>query len=259
MFEQGRAGAAARRAALAAAVASLPTTRSGHAGSAAVAALAPTETPDAIVAPEALAVPEPLDGLLPAGLRRGSIVGVDGDGYLTAALVAAVLADGGSAALVGAGDVGLEALAAAGGDLERVVLVDAGEQWGPALEVLSGAVDLIVLYGRQRVGSSQVQRIGARLRSGRTRSVLLTAGSGWQAPLRLRVEGARWVGLGQTGGQLAGRRAAVVADGAGHYGRSQVAHLWLPAADGTVREQGDPRAVPVRPRHLSAVGTRAAA
>ncbi len=251
MFDARRVGADARRAALAAAVASLPPASTsdpaGHAGGS-------TEVPGRA---GALAVPEAFEGLLPAGLSRGSVVGVDGDGYLTSALVAAVLADGGSAALIGAEELGLEAVASAGGDLERIVLVEAGDRWSAALEVLCGAVDLIVMNGRERPAPSQARRIAARLRAGAARTVLLAAGQGWDAPVRLRVEGARWIGLGDAGGQLAGRRAALVAEGAGRYGRAQVAHLWLPAANGTVCQQSDPRAVPARPRHLAVVETAA--
>lgn len=259
LFDQRRSGADARRAALAAAIATLPATPTGRPAAMTATPAAIEETGHAVAPVDALAVPEALDGLLPAGLRRGSVVGVDEDGYLTAALVAAAIADGGCAALVGAGEVGLEAVAAAGGDLERIVLVEAGERWGAAIEVLCGAVDLIVLYGTERVTASQARRVAARLRAGRARTVLLACGPGWDAPVRLRVEDARWIGLGEAGGQLAGRRAAVLADGSGCYGRTQVAHLWLPAADGTVLEQSDPRAIPERPRHLALVDAPVAA
>lgn len=259
LFEERRAGADARRAVLAAAIASLPATRTGQLAAARV--LPEPAEPDTLVSADtdALAVPEALEGLLPEGLRRGSVVGVDDDGYLTAALVAAAVADGGCAALVGAGELGMEAVAAAGGELERIVLVEAGERWGSALEVLCGAVDVIVLYGDVHVAPSQARRITARLRAGRARTVLVAAGAGWDAPVRLRVEGARWIGLGDAGGQLSGRRAAVVAEGTGRYGRAQVAHVWLPAADGTVREQSDARAIPERPRRLTLVDASMAA
>lgn len=242
----------ARRTALNAAIASLPTARAG--APVLVAPQAHAE-PDTDLGGRELLVPGALEGLLPVGLQRGSVVGVDGDGYLTAALVAAAVAGGGCAALLGAGEVGLEAVVAAGGELERIVLVEAGERWGAALEVLCGAVDLVVMYGQARVAPSQAQRIAARLRSGSARTVLLATGPGWSAPVRLRVEDARWIGLGEAVGELSGRRTAVVAEGAGYSGRAHVAHLWLPAADGTVREQGDPGAIPARPRHLRLVGT----
>lgn len=214
----------------------------------------------AAAASDAVAVPEPMRVLLAGGLRRGSVTALDGDGYLSAALLGAALAAGDCAALIGADDLGLEAVAAAGGALERLLLVDAGAQWPAALEILCGAVDVILLHTPDRVTAQTASRIGARLRRGRARTALLTVGGQWPAPLRLRVENPQWIGLQDEHGQLFGRRAAVVAEGASSYGRPKVARLWLPAVDGTVREIGDQAALPAGPRpRLTPVGDQAPA
>jgi hypothetical protein len=197
-----------------------------------------------------IAVPEPMRTLLAGGLRRGTITALDGDGYLSAALLGAALAAGGCAALIGADKLGLEAVAAGGAALDRLLLVDAGTRWPAALEVLCGAVDMILIRTPDQVTAHAAARIGARLRRGRARTALLVVGGGWPAPLRLSVKHPQWIGLEDEHGQLSGRRAAVVAEGAGIYGRPRVARLWLPAVDGTVRELGDHDALPAgsRPR-----------
>lgn len=233
-------GAAERRAALAAVVDTLPAVR---------AAAPPPAVPAPLPGPgvDAVAVPEPLAALLPGGLRRGGVVAVGGDRYLTAALLGAAIADGGCAALIDTPDAGIEAIEAAGGSLERLILVEAGARWAEAVDVLAGAVDVIALgAGVPAAPAALARRITARLRRGRG-SVLLAAGAGWDAPLRLRVESPQWLGLADEHGQLTGRRAAIVAEGAGTYGRPHVARVWLPSADGAVREIGDPAALPAGP------------
>jgi hypothetical protein len=63
---------------------------------------------------QGLPVPEPLAGPVPRGLEHGEVLAVGSDRYLAACLVRAAVLTGGSAAMVGIDDPGIEALFAAG-------------------------------------------------------------------------------------------------------------------------------------------------
>lgn len=240
LFDKRHEGVAERRAALADAAARLsPSVLEAH-----------TPMPDdPVAAAHAVPVPEALGALLPTGLRRGAVTGLDDDGYLAAALVGGAVAAGGSAALIGVGDLGVEAVLAAGADPERLIVVDApARAWADAAEVLIGALDVVLLRPPGPVPDAVARRITARLRRGQARTALLAAGGSWPAPVRLRVTGPRWIGLADGHGQLAARRAAVIAEGRGTYGRPRTARVWLPAFDGSIRELTDTRALPEGPR-----------
>ncbi|MFD0634232.1 hypothetical protein ACFQ9X_24455 [Catenulispora yoronensis] len=66
--------------------------------------------------------------------------------------------------------------------------------------------------------------------------MLLVAGEWPGADVRLRLTESVWSGLGAGTGHLTGRRVTVAVDGRGAAGRERTARLWLPAADGAVRE-----------------------
>lgn len=180
-----------------------------------------------------LPVPESLAGLLPHGLARGSAVALDDDRYLAAALVGAAVRETGCAALIGVGEIGVEAIAAAGAPLEHLVLVDVpAEAWIEAAEAMLGSVDVLLLRPPATVGPGLVRRLTARLRRGAARTALLVAGA-WPAPVRLSVVRAQWTGLDVGHGQLMRRMATVAAEGQGSWSRASTAEVWLPAADGT--------------------------
>lgn len=189
----------------------------------------------AAVAGDGLAVPEALAGLLPRGLERGGVLGVDQDRYLAASLVGSAVRAGGSAALVGVDDLGIGAVAAAGAPTSRLVVVrpDASS-WVKALEVLIGAVEVVLVRPPAAVGDAVARRIVARLRrSAAVGTSLLVAGPAvFPAPVRLRVAAARWSGLADGHGQLTARRATVVAEGRGLGGGSRAAEVYLPGPDG---------------------------
>ncbi|MBR7839334.1 hypothetical protein KDL01_39100, partial [Actinospica durhamensis] len=142
-----------------------------------------------------------------------------------------------SAALVGVDDLGIEAVAAAGAPTSRLVVVrpDASS-WVKAVEVLIGAVEVVLVRPPVAVGDALARRIVARLRrSAAVATALLVTGPGsFPAPVRLRVAQARWAGLEDGHGQLTARRATVVAEGRAVGGGSRVAELYLPGPDGAV-------------------------
>jgi hypothetical protein len=187
--------------------------------------------------------------LLPkAGLARGTIVAMPhrvapdpaGDGcpsYLALAMIAGATAGGAWAAVVNVPSLGIAALNGLGADLRRVLLVEAGDRWLDALDVLAPAVDVVLLASPGRTTAEQQRRVAARVRpTARQRgSVLLVAGAWGGAQLTLRTDRPRWSGLGDGFGNLTGRRVTVTADGRGANGRSREVDLMLPAGDGTVR------------------------
>lgn len=193
---------------------------------------------------DGLAVPEALAGLLPRGLERGGVLAVGQDRYLAASLVGSAVRSSGSAALVGVDDLGIEAVTAAGAPSSRLVVVLAdASTWIKAVEVLIGAVEVVLVRPPAGVADSAVRRISARLRRGAAvgTSLLVAGSAAFPAPLRLRVAHARWTGLEAGHGQLTARRATVVAEGRAFGGASREVEMYLPGPDGAVHPLGTAR------------------
>jgi hypothetical protein len=200
-----------------------------------------------------------LRSLIPGGaLRRGGVLTVgdrvrprgDGPSYLALALAAGASAGGAWCAVVGLPAFGIAAASGMGADLGRFLMVDEpGERWAEAVAVLAGAVDLVLVRPPRRPGGEQVRRIGARIRrTVRQRGAVLVVAGEWPgADLRLRLTEAAWSGLGEGTGHLTGRRVTIAADGRGAAGRERTARLWMPAADGAVREWAAAADAPMRP------------
>ena len=191
-------------------------------------------------------------------LRRGGVLAVgdrvrpwgDAPSYLALALAAGASAGGAWCGVVGLPAFGIAAASGMGADLGRFLMVDEpGERWAEAVAVLAGAVDLVLVRPPRRPGGEQVRRIGARIRrTARQRGAALVVAGEWPgADLRLRMTQAAWSGLGDGTGHLTGRRATVTADGRGAAGRERTARLWLPAADGAVREWAAETDAPIQP------------
>lgn len=198
------------------------------------------EQAEAALANAGLAV-EPVDHILvlPAlrkvltGLRRGQVVTVDGAGMLPLALLAGASAAGAWCAVVGMPDVGVLAAADMGADLDRVVVVaDPGKQWADAVAVLLTAVEVVMVRPPVQVSGHLARRLVALAR--RHGAVLIVLGEWEGAQTRLRVASSLWVGVGQGGGHLRGRRVKVEASGRGASARPRSAWLWLPGPDGSV-------------------------
>jgi len=208
----------------------------------------------ALAGNRSLPVPGPLGALLPAGIRRGSVVGVSGEGgtTLALALLAEPLAQGSWGAVVGEPDLGVEAAAGVGVDLSRVALVPSpGPSWPTVLAVLLDSVELVVLRppGRCRPGDARRLVVRARERG----SVLVVVGPPGTWPespeITLAAETEGWEGLGAGSGTLRRRRVRVVAAGRRGAERPRSASCWLPGPDGRLRSRrgSDARAAPAGP------------
>ena len=171
---------------------------------------APLHAVDTIISTERppLPVPDELLPLLPAGLRRGITVQVDGSTSVLLALLSEASRAGSWAAVVGAPSIGLLAVAQAGIDLSRLVLVPApGAQAAPALAALLDGMDIVVVGPEVSLLRADRRRLVARARE---RASVIVSLRPWEgAHMTLTAERTRWSGLGAGSGRLSSRELTV--------------------------------------------------
>jgi hypothetical protein len=180
-----------------------------------------------------------LTDLLPGGvLTAGSVYSVADSTTLALSLLQAPSAAGSWCAVVGMPDLGIEAAAGLGLDLERLVLVPhPGEQW---LSVVSALVDVVSIMlvrppsqnGRLRISDAAASKLASRLRQ--REAVLVSLGDWPGAQARLAVTSSNWAGLGSGFGHLTGRQVTVSSTAAAWQGRAKSRRLWLPGPAQTV-------------------------
>ncbi len=194
--------------------------------------------PVSTAAERVVPLPEGLGALFPGGVvRRGTVVHVvpatpatSGTTSLAVALLAAVSGAAGWAAIVGVPDPGVAAIADAGVDLERLVLVpEPGPHWAEVTAAALGGMAAVLV----RPPASTPPRVARRLATitRERRSVLVVAAPlHWAEPpdVRLVVRRSAWTGLGEGHGHLRSRRCDVIAEGRRAAGRPVAATLWLP-------------------------------
>ena len=258
----------------------------GLAGVAGVAGLAERVRPVELRSEQpTLPMLSPLEGLLPGGLARGSVVavgaatGVSGATTLALAVAAGPSRAGAWVALVGvaapaprrarsdrtggewgAGALGFWGLLAAAGlgvALERLVVVAPPERpaggWGAVVATLVDGFPVVVLGAQVQLRACDDRRLAARLRE--RGGVLVRAGSGAGVPtaahLRLLVTESRWEGVAEGSGHLRARRVVVEATGRGAASRLRRAELLLPGPGGEVAlVPPTPEEIGPGPRHL---------
>jgi hypothetical protein len=176
-----------------------------------------------------------LEPLLPGGaIRVGGTYAVPESVLLAMTMLQAASAAGAWCAVVGVPSFGIEAAAAAGIDLERLVLVpDPGDQWLAVTAAMADVAQIVLTRPLGRVVPGDVARLSARLRQ--RGGALVALGSWPGADVTLRVTSSTWSGIGQGHGHLTERRATVTATGRAGAVRPLSAELLLPAADGVVR------------------------
>ncbi|TPW70930.1 hypothetical protein [Schumannella sp. 10F1B-5-1] len=191
----------------------------------------------------ALPADETLGDLLPGGaLAAGDSYAIRGSTSLALALLRAPSQAGSWCAIVGLPDVGLEAAAGLGLDLDRVVLVPhPGDHWMAVVSALVDVVSVVLVQpplrdGRARVGETAATRLASRLRQ---REAVLLAMDDWpRAEARLAVGESSWSGIGAGFGHLTGRQATVTSVARAWAGRERSRRLWLPGADGAIAPVG---------------------
>jgi hypothetical protein len=174
-----------------------------------------------------------LGELLPGGaLVAGGVYSVDNSTTLALGLLQGPSAAGSWCAVVGVPDLGIEAAAGLGIDLERLVLVPhPGEQW---LSVVSALVDVVSVVlvkpptrdGRVRLGDAAASKLASRLRQ--REAVLVSLGEWPRTDARLTVTASTWAGIGAGFGHLTARQVTVSSASRSWAGRAKSRRLWLP-------------------------------
>ena len=174
--------------------------------------------------------------LLPGGaLAAGGVYAVDNSTTLALGLLQGPSAAGSWCAVVGVPDLGVEAAAGLGLDLERLVLVPhPGEQW---LSVVSALVDVVSVVlvkppmreGRARLGDAAASKLASRLRQ--REAVLVSLGEWPRTDARLTVTASTWAGIGSGFGHLTARQVTVSSESRSWAGRAKSRRLWLPGLD----------------------------
>lgn len=186
------------------------------------------------------------------GLRRGSVVTVDGSTSLALALAVGPTAVGSWCAVVGYPALGIVAAAELGLDLGRLALVPRPAakrgpgDWAWVVAALVDGFDVVLAWPPSK---APVRAVDARRLAARTRergAVLIVVKPpksgvgtregterGWPdaADLGLRVIRSEWHGLGAGHGHLRARRIEVVAAGRGAAARPRQASMWLPGTN----------------------------
>lgn len=179
-----------------------------------------------------------LRGLLGAGLRRGASYLIEGSTSLCLAMAVGASQEGGWCAAVGMPQLGMQAAAGLGIDLERLAVVpDPGRHWLEVVATLADAVEVILLAPEASARDADLRRLAARLRQ--RGSTLIVHGRRWSGiEARLTVTDSQWVGAGADGrGYLSARHALVTVSGKG---APATERLWLPGPDGEVRPVDEP-------------------
>lgn len=172
-----------------------------------------------------------LADLLPGGaLAAGSAYSVVDSTTLALGLLQGPSAAGAWCAVVGMPDLGVEAAAGLGVDLDRLVLVPhPGDHW---LTVVSALIDVVsvVLVRPQRVSDGTASKLASRLRQ--REAVLISMGDWPGAEARLSITASSWAGLGSGFGHLAARQVTVSSTAARWQGRAKSRRVWLPGPPG---------------------------
>ncbi|WP_109507648.1 hypothetical protein [Nocardioides speluncae] len=141
----------------------------------------------------------------PDGLRVGSVYSLSGSLTLATALLAEPSREGAWCGVVGHPDLGIEAVAELGVQLDRLVLVpEPGRQWFGVVAALVEVLGVVVARPPARVSPTDATRLAARLRE---RGTVLVATGPWPgAAADVQVSGNAWGGVGDGHGLLSGRR-----------------------------------------------------
>jgi hypothetical protein len=203
-----------------------------------------------------------LGDLLPNGaLSAGGSYAVVGSTTLALALLQGASAAGAWCAVVGVPDLGVEATAGLGVDLDRLVLVPhPGAQWLAVVAALVDVVSIVLVKpprpapGVPRIGEATAGRLSSRLRQ--REAVLVSLGDWPRVDARLAVTESAWAGLGAGFGHLVGRQATVTSASAAWSGRPRSRRLWLPGPGGASIEPvlARPEAAADRAARLRAAG-----
>jgi hypothetical protein len=177
-----------------------------------------------------------LADLLPGGaLAAGGAYSVIDSTTLALGLLQGPSAAGAWCAVVGMPDLGVEAAAGLGIDLDRLVLVPhPGDHWLTVVSALIDVVSVVLVRprtreGRVRITDGTASKLASRLRQ--REAVLISMGDWPGAEARLAVAESSWTGLGSGFGHLAARQVTVSSTASRWQGRAKSRRVWLPGPD----------------------------
>jgi hypothetical protein len=181
-----------------------------------------------------------LHPLLPdPGLRRGTVVAVEGAAAtsLALALAAGASAAGSWVGVVGVPSLGLAAAAELGVALERLVLVapPSPGEWATVAATMVDAFDVVLAAPPRRGGLAMARRLQARVRERGAVLCTVRVSGGTEPDLTLATTAVTWEGLEPGAGCLQARQVTVQATGRRAAARPRQVTLWLPDASGQVR------------------------
>lgn len=209
----------------------------------------------------------PLDpafsSLLPEqGLQTGTAYTVSPSPGLVLALLSAASGAGLWCAVVGMPTLGIEAAAAFGVELPRLILVpEPGDRWLAATSALAEVVPLIAVRPGGRVRDAEMSRLGARLRD--RGSTLLVVESDlfgvWpQSEGTIRLHDQHWEGIGEGWGLIEGSTATVTARTRHDFLATSV-RVRLPGSNGAVERLTAESVVETVAAPMALTGLRAGA
>lgn len=176
--------------------------------------------------------------LLPGGaLRQGSAYAIGSSAIGSSATLLMALLAGPSAAgawcgVVGVPEFGVEAAAAFGIDLDRLVLVpNPGDRWLGVTAAIVDVLGIVATRSPERLADASVARLTARLRQ--RGATLIVLGSWPQSEAVLSISQSNWSGIGSGHGHLSARQVTVTVTA--RTGRPRSARLWLPDAEENFR------------------------
>jgi hypothetical protein len=169
-----------------------------------------------------------MSAVLPRGLRRGAVYSVTGSTSIALALVAAASQQGEWCGVLDVPDLGLEAAAGWGIDLERLVWVsDPGDRWMSTAGSMADVLGLVIVAAPRRVSDADASRLVARLRQ--TRSTMIVLGDWPQSETQISAVSSSWMGLGDGYGLLVDRHLDVEVRHGQGAGAPRRTRLHLPA------------------------------
>jgi hypothetical protein len=191
-------------------------------------------------------VPGWLSGsLVTGGLPRGAVTAVDDCPAALVDLLSTLTAGGGCAAVVGYPRLALAAVAAGGGELERLVVVpDPSPHAAAVVGTLAEGLDMVLYAPPAAVAPSAARPVEARLRRGRCALLVCSGVRSWPgARLHLSWRTTGVTGLGVGSGRV---RGVSVAGQAWGQGQPPQTFRGTVGAGGGTGAAGGARAVPDR-------------
>lgn len=174
-------------------------------------------------------------------LRAGAVHRVD-NLALALALSGGSSHHGGWLGVVGLPELGYEAAAEAGIELDRTIVIpEPGDRWPAVLAELAEVTDVVLIRPPGRLSAGQAEKLRARLRLHET--ALVSCGPWPRTEVEYGLRASRWFGPGRGDGHLRTRQAEVEVERPGR--PRERFTLWLPGDQLRIAVDEKPAPAPV--------------